>query len=137
MPSPCLSAREVSRFSRTQVQEIFKKAQRVLKLSGLIFLCAHRAKEYGRILIVTPAAMGTAPERNKIRRQLKALFYEKQFFTQGYDMVVLVKKEARELSFEELAHLLAQAIANAQKLVPRAPEKAPESSATISRRQKS
>lgn len=121
-PSP----RVLSSFSRAEVTELFKQAHRVLKTPGLTVLCAPRKKEYGRILIVTAAAVGSAPKRNKIRRQLKALFYEQRFFTQGYDCVFIVRKEALTLSFEQLAQLLAKSLAHAEKLVlkePALPEK--------------
>lgn len=112
-PSP----RELSSFSRAEVTELFKQAHRVLKTSGLTVLCAPSKRKYGRILVVTAAAVGSAPKRNKIRRQLKALFYEQRFFTQGYDCVFIVRKEALTLSFAQLAQLLAKSLAHAKKLV--------------------
>ena len=114
MPSP----RVLSTFSRAEVLQHFKQAHRVLRIPGLTFLCAPQKKEFGRLLVVTPAATGSSPQRNKIRRQLKALFYEQQLFTLGYDCVVLVKKEALTLNFTELAQLLTRALNNAQKIVP-------------------
>ncbi len=112
-PSPRL----LYSFSRAEVTELFKQAHRVLKTSGLTVLCAPSTREYGRILVVTAAAVGSAPKRNKIRRQLKALFYEQRFFTHGYDCVFIVRKEALMFSFEQLAQLLAKSLTHAKKLV--------------------
>ncbi|MDZ4154482.1 ribonuclease P protein component [Methylicorpusculum sp.] len=115
MPSP----RVLSTFSRAEVLQHFKQAHRVLRIPGLTFLCAPQKKEFGRLLVVTPAATGNSPQRNKIRRQLKALFYEQKLFTYGYDCVVLIKREALALSFTELAQLLTRALNNTQKIVPK------------------
>jgi ribonuclease P protein component len=114
MPSP----RALSLFSHAQVQKLFKKAQRVLKISGLVVLCSPAEKNYGRILVVTPAAVGNAPERNKIRRQIKAIFYEHRLFTRDYDVIVLIRKEAIDLNFKELETLIFRALENARVKVP-------------------
>lgn len=60
----------------------------------------------GRILIITPAKIGSAPKRNKLRRRLTALFYEEQFYKKPYDILVYTRKGSPELSFEFLKKLL-------------------------------
>ncbi|MCX5922553.1 MAG: ribonuclease P protein component [Candidatus Dependentiae bacterium] len=66
----------------------------------------------GRILVVTPRRIGNAPERNKIRRQLKALYYELKLAERGYDCVVIIKPEGKKLAFEAIKQLLIQAFEN-------------------------
>ena len=69
-------------------------------------LCAPKTKEFGRILIIANRKVGKAVQRNKIRRQLKSIFYERKLYDQGYDCIVIVKKEAVGLPFEVLEELL-------------------------------
>ena len=96
-------------FSKKEISHLFKTARRTLQQAGLNILLAPKTKEFGRILVVTAAKIGTSPERNRIRRRLKAIFYEKKLFENSYDCVVIVKKEGVDLGHQELTQLLLQA----------------------------
>ena len=102
-------SKNLSRFTKKEVDHIFKSGQRVLKQAGLLILVAPQQGPSGRILVITPRASGNAPQRNTIRRRLKALYLEEKLYERGYDCVVLVKSEAITLSFDELKVLLLQA----------------------------
>ena len=78
-------------FDRREITELFKSARRVLRHPIFDMLVAPKAQHNARILVTTPKRIGHAPARNKIRRQLKALFYEEKFFNQKYDCIVVVK----------------------------------------------
>jgi ribonuclease P protein component len=54
--------------------------------------------------------VGNAPERNKIRRQIKSIFYEEKLFELSYDYVIIVYKQILRLSFQELKTLLLSSI---------------------------
>lgn len=104
------SARKLSRFTLKEVDAFFKQAQCVLRYRGLVFLIAPQQKEHGRILVITSRKVGSAPVRNKIRRQLKSIFYETQCYNRGYDCVVVVRKESTLIPFTTLQELLLRAI---------------------------
>lgn len=104
-------AGKLSRFTQKEIDVFFKQARCALRHPGLVFLIAPQQKtEFGRILVITSRKVGIAPVRNKIRRQFKALFYENQYYTRGYDCVIIVRKEATLLPFEKLHDLLARAL---------------------------
>ncbi len=103
-------AREISRFTKKEVNAFWENARCVVKDVGLRIFIAPRQKTFGRILVVTSRKVGNAPERNKIRRQLKAIFYKNKWFNQEYDCVVIVKKEGIKLPFAKLETLLSKAI---------------------------
>ncbi len=98
--------KRISRFTKQEISEIFKKARRAVRRPGLDILCAPAAKKTGRILVITPRKVGSAPQRNLVRRRLKAIFYEKKLFERGFDCVVIVKKPGVLLTFETLGDLL-------------------------------
>jgi ribonuclease P protein component len=107
----------ISKFTRQEINDLFRNSKKYLKHPALdILLSPATHEEFGRILVVTPRKVGTAPERNKIRRRLKAIFYESRLFELDYDCVVLVKKEAISLSFNELKALLIETMVKAPKL---------------------
>jgi ribonuclease P protein component len=99
-------AREITRFARAEVDQLFGKATRVLRSPAFDMLRALRQKEFGRVLIVISRKVGNAPDRNKVRRRMRSVFYEAQVYKQPYDWVVLVKKQAVSSSFDELKKLL-------------------------------
>jgi ribonuclease P protein component len=63
----------------------------------------------GRILIITPRKIGTAPERNRIRRRFKALFREEKIFSHGQDFLVYCRKGSTDLTFQQLKTILLEA----------------------------
>jgi len=102
--------KQISRFTKQEVSEMFKKARRALRHPGLDILCAKARKKVGRILVITSAKVGTSPQRNKIRRQLKSIFFEEKLFELGLDCVVIIKKPGVDLSFDQLRDLLETAL---------------------------
>ena len=104
------SSATVSHFSQSEIALLLKSARRVLKHPGLDFLIAPRAHEAGRILVITPKRIGNAPERNKVRRRIKALFYTQKLFQQNYDCIAIIKKDGIHLSSEELKNLIMHAM---------------------------
>lgn len=99
-------ARNLSAFSNREVQQAFKKAVLRVTQDGLQFVLAPRQKESSRILVITPRKAGNAPARNRIRRQLKALFYNEKLYEQPFDLLVLVKREGIRKSSDELKKLI-------------------------------
>ncbi len=93
-------------FTTKEIRLLFKKARRVLKHSGLDVLSAPATLDQGRLLVITSRKVGNAPQRNKIRRRIKAIFHEEQLAKLKQDIIVIVKKEGIKLSFEELKKLL-------------------------------
>lgn len=107
----------LSQFTKQEVTTLFAQARRSIRHPGLDVLIAPALKpEFGRILVVAARKIGNAPQRNKIRRQFKAIFYENKLYELGYDCIVIVKKGATELSFDDLKKHLLRVIETAKPL---------------------
>jgi len=103
-------AREITRFSKKEIESLFKHARRVVRHSYVDILKAPRLKEFGRILVIASAKTGNAVQRNKVKRQIRALFYQKQYYLLPYDIIWISKKGSAPLfTFETLAKLLEKA----------------------------
>ena len=98
-------------FSKLEVDSAFKKATLLKKIDGLKLLrsAMGEAQTHGKLLIITPRAMGKAHLRNLMRRQLKAIYYENKLYTNTTTLILLVYKAATELTFEELKAFLISA----------------------------
>ena len=96
-------------FSRQEIIALFKTAKRSVRHPILDILIAPKAQEKARLLVITPKRVGTAPARNKIRRQLKALFYEQGYAQQAFDCVIIIKNIGR-VTFEKLQELMTTAL---------------------------
>lgn len=103
-------ARAITQFSETEIKDLFRRARTVFKQTGLEIRRAPTNSEFGRILIVIPRIVGSAPERNLIRRRFKALFYQGKCYEKKQDLIVLVRKGATEFSYKELAQIMDSAL---------------------------
>ena len=96
-------------FTRQEIDSLWKKARRVVKHDGLHILLAPRSGNFGRLLLVVPKRIGTAPIRNKLRRQLKHIFYEQKFHEGDRDWIVIARPAVSQLDFSALQKLLLHA----------------------------
>jgi ribonuclease P protein component len=101
-----------SSFKPQEVRQLSSTARRVVRHPGLDILIAPRRLETARILVVTPRRTGNAPARNKVRRQLKAIFYESGAVIGGFDCIVFIKEPGMLLGYDELKKLLLSALAH-------------------------
>lgn len=103
--------KRLSIFSKKEIDWAFNHAKCLHKVPGLTLLASPKQlPTLGRVLIVAPRAVGNAPERNKLRRQIKAIFYEQRLFEGTFDCLVLLKKGATHFSFEALKSILTKVI---------------------------
>ncbi|HEV2916884.1 MAG TPA: ribonuclease P protein component [Candidatus Babeliales bacterium] len=101
--------KNISTFTTSEVAQVFEKAQCIFKNAGLTLLSAPAQINHGRILIITPRRIGNAPQRNKIRRQLRAIFYEEKLYDLFFDCVIIVRAAALAYSFDTLKNILLNA----------------------------
>jgi ribonuclease P protein component len=94
------------RFNEQEVKKFFKRASKRIKIEGLNILLAPRTLDYGRLLVITPRKSGNSPERNRIRRRIKHIFYEDNFYEKSFDWVIIVSKQAINLDFDRLKTIL-------------------------------
>ena len=104
MPRPFVS--QISRFSKKEAVKLLLLAKRVCRFPGLDIKLSPNEGDFGKILVITPARSGNAPQRNLIRRRLKAVFYEEQLYLSDSSWIIFVKKESQNYSFQELKQLL-------------------------------
>jgi len=104
-------------FSNSEVSQLFKTAKRVFRNPALDVICAPQKLSHGRLLVVVPKRIAKAHRRNKIRRQIKAIFYESNLFEYPYDCIVIIKPKGLTLSFDELSSLIKMIPKKAQRHV--------------------
>jgi|SRR3990172_10815530 len=102
-------AKKISKFTKREIDYLFQHARRVIRNGVCTILLAPRQCEFGRVLIITSRKVGNAPERNLIRRRIKAIFYEEKLFDRNFDCVVIAQKKLTELSFDQLKTLILDA----------------------------
>ncbi len=102
--------KKISSFTRQEVSQLFARVSPKVKVSGLRILRAPATLEFGRILIVTPRRVGTAPERNLVRRRIKSIFREQKLYQRRYDCIALVGRDATAMSYQELLRYLLLAL---------------------------
>ena len=103
-------AREISRFTKREIDLAFQQASAKIRTKLVIILSAPQQKAFGRILIIASKKVGNAPTRNKLRRQFKAIFFQEKLYACGQDLIILLKPGARDIIFADLKSLLTKAI---------------------------
>lgn len=102
-------AKRLSKFTKREIDHLFKHARRVFRSPECTILLAPRQDVFGRVLIVTSRKVGNAPERNLIRRRIKSIFYEEKLYDRSFDCVIIAQKKLTDLSFDELKKLILNA----------------------------
>ena len=106
-----ISARELTRFTKREVDQLFRTAKAVHKSDGLTILCAPKQKAFGRALLITSRKVGNAPKRNKLRRQLRSIFYQNKLYDCGVDCAFITRAPLTKKSFSELQTMCINALA--------------------------
>jgi ribonuclease P protein component len=104
------TVREITRFTKQEIKNLFAHARRQYRSPELDILVAPACQNFGKILVVTPARIGSAPQRNTIRRRIKSIFYQEKLFELGFTCIVLAKAHSPSLSFDILKHALIKAL---------------------------
>ncbi len=106
-------AQNLSSFSGAEVTALFRTSTRIMRTPFMDILARPATRQFGRILVVTPRRIGSAPARNKIRRQLKSLYYQCKLYERNLDLMVITKPQALETSFVLLQALLKSGVEKA------------------------
>lgn len=101
---------QISNFRKKEIDYLFKNSSAVYKSKELVILTAPCLLSFGRILLITSAKVGTAPQRNLLRRRSRALFYEQKLFESKKDSVIIFKAPAIKLTFFQLKTILERSI---------------------------
>ncbi len=105
----CPIARYITQFSRKEIIALLKNAQFLYRAFGLTLKKASTENSVGKILIITPKKTGSAPQRNRLRRRIKALFYQKKYYNLGYNFIVYCSRESALLDYQTLSSTFHQA----------------------------
>ena len=89
-------------FKQKEVERAFSNAKLVKQIPGLKLLQAPGEHDYGKLLIVIPKKVGTAIARNKLKRQIKSIFYEEKMYKKNVVSILMIYKPALEMSLEEI-----------------------------------
>lgn len=102
-------ARSISLWSAAERRMALKQARTILRSESLD-IRAMPAHGMGKILIIAPRKIGSAPQRNLLKRRLKALFYEEKLFELGMHIIVYLKKPSATLSYTCLKEIIVKAM---------------------------
>ncbi len=109
-----LQFKKLFSFKKKEIDQAFSHAKFHAKMPGFKLLKSFSTEDFGtaeglgKILIIIPAAAGKAHDRNLIRRQIKSIFYEEKLYQNQHVFILLVYRQAIDLSFEEIKNFLVE-----------------------------
>lgn len=102
---PRKASKNLSKFSKIELDSFFKQAKRVYKDQAFTILTHPHNQEFAKVLIAVPKKYGSAPERNLMKRRIKSIFREEKLYEKPYNVAFIIRPSAKHLSFEDLKKL--------------------------------
>lgn len=97
--------KHISKFGKKELDHFFEVARLAKKNQAFTILKASTDHPFGRILSMVPKKYGNAPERNKLRRRLKAIFLQNKLYEYKIDIVVITRPAAKNYDFNKLSQI--------------------------------
>lgn len=104
-------ANKLSKFSKKELDHFFSSAKSPKKNQAFTFLTAPATLDFGRILVVASRKYGNAPERNLLKRRLKAIFWENKLYEKKIDLAVIARPSGKSYDFDQLKAFLLEIFA--------------------------
>ena len=104
--------KEISNLTKKEIGLAYQNAKLTKQITGLKLIQAplsifkDSVFTHGKLLFVIPKRSGKAHKRNKIRRQLKAVFFEEKLYEKPFVSILIVYKEAMEFDFDKIKNFL-------------------------------
>lgn len=98
--------KHISKFGKKELDNFFAVAKLAKKNQAFTILKAPKTHAFGKILIMVPKVYGNAPERNRLKRQFKAIFIEQKLYEHTLDIVIITRPSAKNYDFSQLSKLL-------------------------------
>ncbi|MCK4517237.1 ribonuclease P protein component [Candidatus Babeliales bacterium] len=103
-----LQFKKLFSFKKKEIDQAFSHAKFHAKMPGFKLLKSFSTEDFGTAEGLGPAAAGKAHDRNLIRRQIKSIFYEEKLYQNQHVFILLVYRQAIDLSFEEIKNFLVE-----------------------------
>jgi ribonuclease P protein component len=105
--------RQLFRFSQKEVCFSFDHIVDRRNYRGFKLLKAplfRNDNSYGKLLVVTPRAAGKATERNRLRRQIKNIFFQEHCYQVPCTWIIIVYPKAKCVGFDAIKGFLVTTI---------------------------
>lgn len=106
-----MTIKHLSKFSKKELDSIFKSAKRVHRSQAFTILSHPSSDDHGKILPIVSKKYGNAPARNLIKRRLKEIFRQESLFKKKIHLIVIIRPEAKKLSFSHIKEIILHALA--------------------------
>lgn len=120
MSNPKIAVNGFFSFNKKEIDKVFSVARAKAKLSGFTLLQAPIkdvypidkiiAPPHGKLLIIISQKSGNACARNRLKRRIKAIFYQEHLYQKPVITLLIAYKDAMDLSFEQIRTILTEKI---------------------------
>lgn len=99
-----------------EIIKILKKKKTVGDKYFVIYFTDKSKEDYFRYAVSVNKKYGTAPERNKIKRQVRSIIQNKSNTIRNTDFFIVIKLKAKELKYKEIEQKITRLIKRANLL---------------------
>lgn len=108
-------------FAKKEIALFFTQASYLAQIHGIKLLIERNPAgeqapiDHGKILIIVSRKVGKACIRNRLRRQIQAVYYEHDLGTVPLRLALITYPQVKDLSFDELSNFLTSTL---KRVVP-------------------
>lgn len=95
-----------SSFTKLEISKLFRSSRLALTRDEIDIRLSPTHEPPGKLLLVIPRKVGTAVERNLIKRRIKSIFRENRLYLLPYTFSIFARKKILDLSFEDLQDII-------------------------------
>jgi len=107
---PCMPnkglVRALTRFTSGEIKKLMYQGKLVYTDACLDIKLQKTSQPFSKILVITPRKIGSAPQRNLLKRRLRSIFYEEHLYERGSNLAIFCKKGSPLLPFARLKEIL-------------------------------
>ena len=102
--------KNLSKFSKKELDSFFANAKRVHSSQAFTILIKKTDNPHGKILPIVSRKYGNAPARNLLKRRLRSIFREEELYEKQTDTIVIARAPGKYISFAKLKDIVVQTL---------------------------
>ncbi len=92
----------ISKFKKKEISFAFQNAKFFYSDENIKILISKAKLDFGKILLIFNRKTGNSPERNKIKRRARSIFFENKLFELKKNFILIGLKNIKNVSFDKL-----------------------------------
>lgn len=95
----------ISKFKKKEILDTFKKTKFAFQNEQIKILISKSNLDFGKVLLIFNRKTGNSPQRNKIKRQARAIFYQEKIYEHKVNFILIGRLDIEKIEFSKLKEI--------------------------------